>query len=334
MQGSAGAAVGDPGGPDPEAELCWPGIDEVDFGIIGALQEDGRASLLGISRQLAIPVGAVRQRYERLVGNGYIRSVALLDPGTVGRSVVGFVEAEVDRDVDELERRLVALDQVAWLALGQDYRTVYFQVSTASNAELTAVLNSGVRTIPQVTRLTTNVHLRNWSPVFRFGGAPPASRAAAEHILWRSGEVVHRTLDDVDRELLTCLAEDARMTVTAMTERTGLSVPATRQRLVRLLKDEVVRVRTRPNPLSDLVSTARVMVEIDRDSTAVAEDLARLPNVTYVTESTGTAALQLEMTCATEAQIADGYRRVSRVPGVRGARLIRYHHVRLHTGRW
>ncbi|OLT09212.1 hypothetical protein BJF78_31255 [Pseudonocardia sp. CNS-139] len=66
----------------------------------------------------------------------------------------------------------------------------------------------------------------------------------------------------------------------------------------------------------------------------MAEELARLPNITYVTESTGAADLSMEMTCATEEQVADGYRRVGRVPGVRGTRLVRYRHVLRHTGRW
>ena len=315
-------------------ELRWPGMDAVDFTIVDALQDDGRASLLGISRRLDIPVGAVRQRYERLVGTGYVRSVALVDPGTVGRHVVAFVEAEVDRELEETERRLAALDQVAWLAVGQDYRTIYFQVSTASNAELTATLNTHVRPLEQIARLTTNVHLRNWSPTFTFSGAPAVRRPGADRILWRSGENAPRPLDDVDAELLACLAEDARMTVTAMTERTGLSVPATRQRLVRLLKDEVVRIRTRPDPLSALISTVRVVMEVTGVSTAVAEELARLPNTTYVTESTGAAAMQLETTCATEAQIADVYRRVGSVPGVVRPRMLRYSRVRTHTGRW
>ena len=319
---------------DPADDLAWPGIDALDFGVIDALQEDGRASLLGISRRLSIPVGAVRQRFERLVGSGYIKSVALVDPGTVGRHVVGFVTAEVDVGIAEVEQRLVAMDQVAWLAVGSDYRTLFFQVSCASNAELTATVNGGIRPIREITRLTTHVHLRNWSPVFTFSGAPAAPRTGADRILWRSGEDTPRSLDDVDHQLLACLAEDARMTVTAMTERTGLSVPATRQRLVRLLKDEVVRIRTRPDPLSAAIRTVRVVMEVTRDSTAVAEELARLPNTTYVTESTGAAAMQLEMTCATEAQIAAGYRRIRSLPGVHRPRMLRYSRVRTHTGRW
>jgi len=317
-----------------EDELRWPGMDAVDFTIVDALQHDGRASLLGISRKLDVPVGAVRQRYERLVGTGYIKSVALVDPGTVGRPVVAFVEAEVDRGLEEVERRLAALDQVAWLAVGQDYRTIFFQVSTTSNAELTAALNAHVRPLEQLTRLTTDVHLRNWSPVFSFSGSPAGHRPDAERILWRGAAETARPVDDVDAELLACLAEDARMTVTAMTERTGLSVPATRQRLVRLLKDQVVRIRTRPDPLSSAISTVRVVMEVTRDTTAVAEELAQLPNTTYVTESTGRASMQLEMTCATEGQIADGYRQIGRVPGVVRPRMLRYSRVRTHTGRW
>jgi DNA-binding Lrp family transcriptional regulator len=318
----------------PDPDLGWPGIDAVDLGIIGALQEDGRASLLGISRRLGVPVGSVRQRYDRLVGKGYIRSVALVDPATVGRPVVALIEADVERDIDEVEQRLAALPHVAWLATALDYRTAFFQVSTTSNAELMSIVNDTIRPIEQIGSLTTHLHLRNWSPVFQFSGSPAGGEPAAEGIMWRRGEPTTRPLDETDHQLLACLAEDARMTVTAMTERTGLSVPATRQRLMRLLKDEVVRIRTRPNPLSDLVRTVRVVAETDRDSTVVAEAVARLPNITYITESTGRASIHLEMTCATEAQIADGYRRIGLVSGVRDPRLIRYRHVLRHTGRW
>lgn len=152
--------------------------------------------------------------------------------------------------------------------------------------------------------------------------------------MWRSGHAGTRTVDEIDGELLACLADDARMTVTAMTERTGLSVPATRQRLMRLLNDRVVRIRTRPNPLSDRVITTRVTMEASGDTSTVAERLARLPNVTYVSESTGRGALAMEMVCATEEQVRLGYRQVTEIPGVGGSRLVRYARVLVHSGRW
>lgn len=318
----------------PDEAPAWPGIDDTDLAIIYELQRDGRASLLGISRALRVPVNTVRQRYERLVADGYVHAVALIDPAIVGRTVVGFIQLEVDRELDEVERRLAALPEISWLAIGLDYRSVYLQVSTSSNAELTGIVNQHLRSMPQVSGVAVNIHLRSWSPVFRFSGAKPPPDVTSADLLWRSGTGDVRELDDIDAELVACLAEDARTTVTAMTDRTGLSVPATRQRLVKLLRDRAVRIRSRPNPLCSWISTSRITVEVTGDSTAVAEQLVRMPNVTYVSETTGERALGVELVCATEEQLRVGFERLAAISGLRRPVLARYARVRVHSGRW
>jgi DNA-binding Lrp family transcriptional regulator len=248
---------------------------------------------------------------------------------------VAHVEASVHTEVHAVAARLAAVHEVAWLAIGADLRTIYLQVSTGTNAGLAALVGERIRAAEGVVGARTSVLLRNWSPVFRFGGLGPTAPATPEaDTLWRRGEEATRTLDEVDLALLRCLEEDARMTITAMSTRAGLSVPATRQRLVKLLTEGVARLRTRPSPLADGVTVARLVIDVAADSAAVARALAALPNVSYVSESTGDAALTAELVCGREAQVREGYEQACRTSGVVGVHVIRYSEVVVHTGHW
>jgi len=124
------------------------------------------------------------------------------------------------------------------------------------------------------------------------------------------------------------------MTITAMSAETGLSVPATRQRLVKLLSEKVVRLRTRPSPMAREVTVARLFIDVDADSATVAQSIAEMPNISYVSESTGDSALTSELVCASESQIREGYERACHLPGVTAVRMIRYHQTVVYKGHW
>lgn len=320
------------------ADLRWPDIDVIDFQIIDHLQVDGRASIAGIAKSLGMATASVRQRYERLVARGYVTTLALVDPVILGRQVVAYIEVRVALGITEVARTLAADPDVMWMARGPDFRTLYLQVSTPTHADLLNIVNQRLRPLPEVEDITTSVMLRSWSPVFRFSGSGPRSSPASTPIdtsgdLWRRG-ATPRTVDDIDRALLLCLERDARMTATAMAAEVGLSLPAARQRLLRLRNDGAVLLRTRPDPLAADIHPVRFEVEISRDSVEVATALTALPNVTYVSEDTGRAGLQLELLCALDIQVDAGYEQISAVPGITAVRATRYREVMVHVGHW
>ena len=315
-----------------EIGIPWPDLDHVDLAVIRALQVDGRVSMAGMAKSLGMSVTTIHQRYERLRQRGLVRATALIDPTLVGRDVVAHVEAYVRTEVHAAAEHLAALPEVAWLAIGADLRTVYLQVSTGSHADLAVLLDSRVRQAPGIAGIRSSVLLRNWSPVFCFGGFAPAG--VAGDTLWRPGTKPLRALDEADLALLHCLEQDARMTITAMSAETGLSVPATRQRLVKLLSEKVVRLRTRPSPMAREVTVARLFIDVDADSATVAQSIAEMPNISYVSESTGDSALTSELVCASESQIREGYERACHLPGVTAVRMIRYHQTVVYKGHW
>lgn len=314
--------------------VSWPGLDELDFRIIALLQADGRASFARMSQSLGSAVATVRQRYERLVREGYVHTVALVDPATLGRAVVAHVEVTTYDDAEKVAQALLQNSEIAWLGIGLDYETIFIQLSTSSHAALVTLLNEQIRTLPGVKRFSSSIQLRSWSPMFRFAGSTVTTPAQPQlRSPWAGGNE-NLCLDAIDRGLLECLEQDARMTVTAMTERVGLSVPAARQRLVKLLSNGIARIRVRPNPLSDKIIPIRLNIEINRSSDEVARSLAKLPHVTYIMESTGPAMLRMEVLCLDESHIAATYRSARAIPGVVDVTIVRYSRVVAHTGHW
>jgi len=62
-------------------------LDDIDIGIINALQEDGRKSFRQISREINISTPTIQARYQRLVHIGLIKSIApIIDTDKLGKS--------------------------------------------------------------------------------------------------------------------------------------------------------------------------------------------------------------------------------------------------------
>ncbi|GAA2228911.1 hypothetical protein GCM10009851_11780 [Herbiconiux moechotypicola] len=311
----------------------WPELDATDLEVIAALQRDGRASIAKLARDTMLPAARVRLRYERLVERGLLRTVALIDPAILGRPVVAHVEIVARRGTAGLAERLARVPGVAWIGVADDYERLLVQVSTSTNAELADLVNRHIQTDAEVDTLGTSIVLRSWAPVFSFSGHD-TSGTGLDALAWRTGAASERTVDEIDRILLALLETDARVSFTAMAASAGLSVPATRQRMMRLVGERVIQLRTRPDTSAEGVTAVRILMEIRGDSTAVAAELATMPNVTYISESTGQRPLSVELLCAGESQIAEGYARISRLQAVRSVRMVRFRTAMFQTGNW
>ena len=317
----------------PASSSRWDELDELDVRIIEALNVNGRASMSSLSSHLNRPVGRIKSRYDRLVSRGLLHTVALLDPGALGRPVVAHLTVRTRRGNFALADRLAAVAGVAWIGVGADFETLLVQVSTPNNDALVELINSHVWGDDDTVMVSSAIVLRSWSPTFAVEPRQIEPRDLTR-ILWRTGRDLAKPLDDVDRELLRCLERDARMTLTEMSKHAGLSVPATRQRLRHLMDDGVVRFRTGPDSRSGAVQVVRLQLQIEGGSSGVVASLAAMPNVNFISESTGDFPVSAEFLCADELQIRDAHEGAFAIPGVVAARMVRFDRILLHTGHW
>ncbi|HEX2174123.1 MAG TPA: Lrp/AsnC family transcriptional regulator [Dehalococcoidia bacterium] len=97
-------------------------------------------------------------------------------------------------------------------------------------------------------------------------------------------------LDALDQRIIAALQSDARRPNTEIARQLGVAEATVRKRIDRLVQDEIVSFVTFVDPLKvgfAIYASIGIQVELDK-SRDVAEQLAQLPEVTFVGYATGT----------------------------------------------
>ena len=132
-------------------------LDAIDRRIIALLVRDGRAGAAQISRALVgVSERAVRYRVERLLRDGVIHVVAVLDPHALGFDVIADVFIEVaPGEVDRVARRLVDYQHVSYVAASIGKGDLSIQVCARDAEELERIVGKVVGSIPGVLHTKT-----------------------------------------------------------------------------------------------------------------------------------------------------------------------------------
>src|SRR5580692_2942996 len=92
-------------------------LDAADRRILDVLQEDDQITNLALAERVGLSPPACLKRVRRLRAEGIIaKDVSVLDPESVGRSIVAFVGVELDRQREDVlaafERKIAAEPEV------------------------------------------------------------------------------------------------------------------------------------------------------------------------------------------------------------------------------
>jgi len=168
-------------------------IDALDRSIIRLLQEDSRMPSAEIARRLGVAERTVRARINRLVGDGIVKLVAIVNPSALGYDVTAdiFLEVEPGR-LEEVAQQLVAMEEVAYVGLTTGERDISIQVFVPSVDALYRFITEKLQRIPGVIGTTTYVVprvlklLHNWSLPSE-STAPAGRRAVRRRRRGRAG---------------------------------------------------------------------------------------------------------------------------------------------------
>ena len=126
------------------------------------------------------------------------------------------------------------------------------------------------------------------------------------------------TVDAIDLHLLDALRHDGRATFEALARAVGLSRPAARNRLQRLLSGGVVQVTGVVHPsVFGLTAYAHAAVQVTGPALPVARRIAELADVPFVTVASGHFAVITEIRTTDQASLAATLRRIAALPDVR-----------------
>ena len=105
-------------------------------------------------------------------------------------------------------------------------------------------------------------------------------------------------LDDVSKQLVEELQRDGRRSYAALAETVGLSEAAVRQRVRRLLDDNVMQIVAVTDPHTvGFTRQALVGIRADGDLRDIADKLAGLPELEYVVVCAGSFDILVELVC-------------------------------------
>jgi len=143
-------------------------------------------------------------------------------------------------------------------------------------------------------------------------------------------------LDATDRSIIRELQADGRISYADLAPRVGLSAPATRQRVQRLVDSELLQVVAVTDPLKlGLPVMALVGITVDGDVRAVADRVSELDRVIYVVLTSGSFDLFAEVVCADMDELfAVVNDHIRAIDGVRTSESFVYFDIHTHRFTW
>ncbi|MFZ0322663.1 MAG: Lrp/AsnC family transcriptional regulator [Actinomycetes bacterium] len=143
-------------------------------------------------------------------------------------------------------------------------------------------------------------------------------------------------LDATDKTIIRELQRDGRISYADLAPIAGLSAPATRQRVQRLMDSGLLQVVAVTDPLAlGLPVMAMVGIAVDGDIREVADAIAEVDNVIYVVLTSGSFDLFAEVVCADMDELFTVVNdRIKTLPNVRTTESFVYFDIHTHRFTW
>jgi Lrp/AsnC family transcriptional regulator, regulator for asnA, asnC and gidA len=143
-------------------------------------------------------------------------------------------------------------------------------------------------------------------------------------------------LDHVNKDIVEQLQQDGRRSYATLAKAVGLSEPAVRQRVQKLLDAGVMQIVAVTDPLMlGFARQAMIGIRADGDLRAIADQLAALEEIDYVVICTGSFDLLIELVVSDDEQLLDILNDAIRsIPGVRDTEVFVYLKLVKQTYSW
>jgi Lrp/AsnC family transcriptional regulator for asnA, asnC and gidA len=146
-----------------------PPLDRVSKAIIDALQQDGRRSYSAIAESVGISEATVRQRVHRLVETGMMQIVAVTDPRQLGFGREAMIGICCTGDSTATAEKLATIGVINYVVLTAGRFDLIVEVVCEDDAHLINVLNTEIRSLPDVYQAETLVYLKTVKQQYNWG---------------------------------------------------------------------------------------------------------------------------------------------------------------------
>ncbi|HEY5670514.1 MAG TPA: Lrp/AsnC family transcriptional regulator [Anaerolineales bacterium] len=145
-------------------------LDDIDRSIISLLQYDGRTPHTKIAEELDINEGAVRRRVKKLIDEGIMQIVAIVEPHQLGWSEAAMIGITVNPNmIDEAATAISQLQEVTYLFQAAGEFDLFAEVYCKNRAHFVSFLNNRLQKIPGIERTQTFLILKMYKLSYRWG---------------------------------------------------------------------------------------------------------------------------------------------------------------------
>ena len=136
-------------------------LDEIDLKILEILRKDGRVTFAEIAGQLNVSPGMIRQRYNRLVDQGYLKVVAITNPVHRGLKTMALIGVRTDgNQMLKVADKIAKLKEVVYLVVVSGRYDLMLEVFCRDHEDLLNFVTEKLYAIDGVRETETFMHLK------------------------------------------------------------------------------------------------------------------------------------------------------------------------------
>jgi Lrp/AsnC family transcriptional regulator for asnA, asnC and gidA len=136
-------------------------LDSTDLQILEILRKDGRAAFAEIAEQLNVSPGMIRQRYNRLVDQGYLKVVAITNPVQRGLKTMALIGVRTDgNQMLKVADKVAKLKEVVYLVVVSGRYDIMIEVFCRDHEDLLNFVTEKLYGIDGVRETETFMHLK------------------------------------------------------------------------------------------------------------------------------------------------------------------------------
>jgi DNA-binding Lrp family transcriptional regulator len=297
-------------------------LDDVDRGLVHALQIDGRAPLRAIAGVIGVSENTIARRYQRLRSAGVVRVAGVVNGARLGYTPWTIRLQCTPDAAGAVAAALAERSDTSWVYLLSGGTEISCNTQARNPCERDGLLLAQLPRTRRVTALSAHAMLRAFALPSEWAGLQWLNLDQAARLRppppESDGPPIE--LDKGDQTLLDALSRDGRMGYAELAAITGWSDSTVKRRMDHLRRNGILTYMVDiPSSALGLHAEARLWMSVRPSAlVSVAETLAGHPEVSFVAVTTGCTNLTAAVNCRDN---ADLYRylteRVSALDAVR-----------------
>ncbi|HSR33884.1 MAG TPA: Lrp/AsnC family transcriptional regulator [Anaerolineae bacterium] len=149
-------------------------LDRTDRDIIARLQYDGRMPYTDIAAELGISEGSVRRRVKRLVDEGVLQIVGIVEPQYLDWQAAAMVGVSVQAGrIEAAAQQIAGFPEVTYLFMASGGFDLFVEVYCRDRDHFASFLSENLQQVAGIERTETFMILKMYKLSYRWGEAEP-----------------------------------------------------------------------------------------------------------------------------------------------------------------